>query len=262
MGRRQRSAKAAGDGVVSIAGYVAIQLPGDPTSSRWVYLRPHAPGILFVANLPSHVDTSTVRQALPSAGPSEDDIVVQPMPGGASRFARVRMRNGEADVRAALEKPADFIELDCFEERGADACPPRQWLEAYWNARDTDAVQRWSAATMETYERAERTRVQREKAEAEAGAKPDGDGFVMVRRGASAVDAAAGVSAAAFNASAMERRASIKKKRTKGAEPGVAPDGFYRWQRREGRKRELDGLRKRFEDDKKRVAAVRNLSVD
>jgi hypothetical protein len=262
MARRRRAASTTPNGAITIAGYVATQLPGDRQSAQWIYLRPHAPGVLFIANLPAAVTVECVRRAFPTAGEGADDVVVQSMPHGLSCFARVRMAGGQADVASALESPADWLALESFSEEQNSSQQPEDWIDSYWNARDLDAVQKWTTATMETFERFERTREERERAEAEAGSKPDKDGFVTVRRGASAVDVSSGVSAAAFNAAARGKHALQKKKRDKGAVRGVAPDGFYRWQRRQGKKQELDELRKRFEDDKKRVAAVRHLFVD
>ena len=112
---------------------------------------------------------------------------------------------------------------------------------------------------MDLFERRERAEEERKALEAKRESIPDKDGFVVVRRGVSAQDFSGGVKAAAFSAKKMELRAAIKKKRSKSSVQGVAPDGFYRWQRRQGRKQELDELRKRFEDDKKRIAAVRDL---
>lgn len=262
MARRRRASSPPPDRKVKIAGYVAIQLPGDKESSRWIYLRPHAADVLFVANLPLSVNVEIVRQAVPTSSDVAEDVVVQRMPNGLTCFARVRMKGGPSEVRAALESPSDWLALECLAEVVNTVTSPEEWLSSYWRARDLNAVQKWSAATMDTFERCERAREEREKVEAAAGSKPDSDGFVTVRRGSNAVDVNTGATAAAFNSEAQERRAISKKKRGKGAVPGVAPDGFYRWQRRQGKKRELDELRKRFEDDKKRVAAVRSLSTD
>lgn len=262
MARRRRTSSPPLEGKVKIAGYVAIQLPGDRESAPWIYLRPHAADVLFLANLPLSVTVETVRRAIPTCADGVEDVVVQRMPNGLACFARVRMNGGPSEVEAVLESPQDWLALECFAEALNIVASPEEWLSAYWRARDLTAVQKWSAATMDTYERCERARREREKAEAAAGSKPDADGFVTVRHGANAVDVNTGATAAAFNPETQERRAIAKKKRGKGAAQGIAPDGFYRWQRRQGKKRELEDLRKRFEDDKKRVAAVRNLSAD
>lgn len=262
MARKRRATNPDPKGLIKIAGYVAIQLPGDEESSRWIYLRPHAADVLFIANLPLNASVESIRRVVPTSADGVDDVVVQRMPQGSSCFARVRLNGGAAHVQAALEAPSDWLALESLDEDSANLSRPQDWISAYWRARNLDAVQKWSSATMETFERCERAREHREKAEAEAGSKPDSDGFVTVRRGTNAVDASSGTMAAAFSSVARERRTISKKKREKAVAPGIAPDGFYRWQRRQGRKRELDELRKRFEDDKKRVAAVRRLSVD
>jgi hypothetical protein len=250
-------------GCVSIAGYSAVQLPveeqGNPESGRWIYLRAHAPGVLFLANLPERTDVSVVRCAVPAARDGDDAIEVRTMPGSIAKFSRIYMRGGEADVRAALEHPKDWLALEFFARaEGTDmASPAENWLKQYWQAREVDQIEKWSAATMATFERQEALRAEAKKREDDAAAKPDEDGFVVVRRGATAVDAAGGVVVSAFNPNAASNAKLGKRKR----ERDVLPDGFYRWQRRESRQKEVDDLRERFEDDKKRVAAVRNLSV-
>jgi hypothetical protein len=268
MGRKRGAAVSQGTtdpGCVSIAGYSAVQLPveqpGNPEDSgRWIYLRAHAPGVLFLANLPESTDVSVVRCAVPAARDGVDAIEVRTMPGSSTtKFSRIYMRGGEADVKAVLEHPKDWLALEFFvRAEGIDtASPAENWLEQYWQARQVDQIEKWSAATMATFERQEEVRAEAKKREDKDAAKPDDDGFVVVRRGATAVDTAGGVVVSAFNPNVANNAKLGKRKR----ERGVPPDGFYRWQRRESRQKEVDDLRKRFEDDKKRVAAVRNLSV-
>jgi hypothetical protein len=278
---------------VQIAGYIAVQLPASgshpASASRWVYLRPHAPGVLFLANLPASTSVTDVRRAVPAASADNAAVEVRTMPASATRFARVKLRGGEGDVKAALTAPEDWVAFESLAAAESDTgdngqeyeeCkdaevasgvrrrkarnPAEDWLRAYWAARDVDAIAQWSTATMETYERREAARVARERAEAADLSQPDDDGFVVVRRGAGAVDAASGVGIAAFNPVIAKKRASTTKRKraTRGEETGIATDGFYRWQRRETKKRQVDDLRKRFEQDKKRVAAVKNLKVD
>jgi ribosomal RNA-processing protein 7 len=76
--------------------------------------------------------------------------------------------------------------------------------------------------------------------------EPDEDGFITVVRG--------GRTAPASKVSAEEAR---RKMLEKEAQKKEGMKGFYRFQLREARKAEQVGLRKRFEEDKKRVEALR-----
>jgi hypothetical protein len=266
MARKRPGAAKLQDGdssAVSIAGYTAVQLQVEagekPESGRWIYVRAHAPGVLFLANLPPGTDTGDVRRAVPAARDNESAVELRTMPGNITKFARIFLRGGEADVKAALESPKDWLALEVFAqaEGTRDACPAETWLKQYWEARDEGEIAKWSAATMETFERQEELQEEARKREAANAARPDDDGFVVVRRGSSSVDPSGSVVVSAFNPTLGNESRPQKKKR----QAGVTLDGFYRWQRRETRQKEVQELRKRFEDDKKRVAAVRNLDI-
>lgn len=234
----------------SIAGYTATQLPGPSSSSPWIYLRPHATDVLFLANLPPSTTAAALRSAVPGAAPGPDAVAVHPTPGCASgtSFGRVRMADGAAGVARVLADPSE-MELSAL----AEARREGGGVKDYWAARDEGAVARWAGAAMATFERGEDARRERERAEDAAGGVADEDGFVKVGRGRKGVGM--------VNERVAERHGVAKKKKAKGVEPGMAPDGFYRWQRREGRKKELQDLRKRFEGDKKRVAEISALRM-
>lgn len=78
-------------------------------------------------------------------------------------------------------------------------------------------------------------------------AEPDADGFVTVTRGA-------GRSTPASRAAADEAARKMAEKEEKRRQE---MRGFYRFQRREARKEEQGRLRKRFEEDRRRVESMR-----
>lgn len=77
---------------------------------------------------------------------------------------------------------------------------------------------------------------------------PDEDGFVTVVRG--------GRTGPARNEAAEEKRKEMAEKEEKRRKE-LEDAGFYRWQGREKRKKEVGELVKRFEEDRKRVEGMR-----
>lgn len=77
---------------------------------------------------------------------------------------------------------------------------------------------------------------------------PDEDGFVTVVRG--------GRTGPARNEAAEEKRREMAEKEEKRRKE-LEDAGFYRWQGREKRKREVGELVKKFEEDRKRVEGMR-----
>lgn len=259
-----------------IAGYVAVRLPAsnidsklsnlidDEESSRWIYLRSHSPETLFIANLPQNIDAKCLRKCFLSASFQENDVEIFAMPPGSGQFARVRLGDS-AVVDGILDRPAKNLSLQPlkrFDTAQPHFNPVDDWIKEYMNSRDLGRVEKWSRATMATYENQERRAQKMKLREARDAAEPDEDGFVVVRRGATATDRASGASMSAFSARRTKDEIISKRKRKESSDKGFAHDGFYRWQRQQTRKNTVDSIRKKFENDKKRIALIRELSND
>ena len=80
-----------------------------------------------------------------------------------------------------------------------------------------------------------------------ARSAPDADGFVTVSRGAGARTGPARIQDALKKKEELDRRRANHR----------ATDDFYRFQNRERRKRAEGELKKRFEEDKRRVLGMR-----
>lgn len=187
----------------------------------WVYLRASKTG-LHLLGLQSWVDESAVRSAV-----QDDDCAVRVGTGVA--HAEIGVEAAAAALKAPGRHlvPVPIPQSNKLEE----------WRAAYAAARDEKAVRAWADAAMKTYEDRERKREQARRKLREGA--PDDDGFVTVVGGPSVESAAAAV--------AHKRKA------------GVEPEGFYRWQKRQ--KLDVDGLRERFAQVKKRVAAAARLDM-
>ena len=102
---------------------------------------------------------------------------------------------------------------------------------------------------MEAFEHAEE---ESRRAQESAKAQPDDDGFITVT-----YTAAVGSKTELEDTSALRRKGNKrnrKKKQTTGADELT---DFYRFQRRDNRKRSLEDLRKQFEEDLKKVKKMK-----
>ncbi|KAF7883520.1 uncharacterized protein EAF02_005440 [Botrytis sinoallii] len=110
---------------------------------------------------------------------------------------------------------------------------------------DKSAVQRSVDAFMTKFNSKEE---ERERERKRLRNVPDEDGFVTVVRG--------GRTGPARNEAAEEKRREMAEKEEKRRKE-LEDAGFYRWQGREKRKKEVGELVKRFEEDRKRVEGMR-----
>lgn len=195
----------------------------------WVYLSAAQNGLRIV-NVPDWVDEDLLRRALNVKNHSIRVFI-------RGTRGRVRLAHASVDedtVNAILRAPARELEAIATPEP-EDVV--QKWMSEYESARNAKAVREWADAAMETYELRERKREEARKRLEEQGA--DNDGFVTVVNGPSVEEAA----------SAVQEK----------AERGIEKDGFYRWQKK--RKLDVQGLRERFAEDRKRVRAAAALKL-
>ncbi|KAL3906702.1 MAG: hypothetical protein SGARI_003880, partial [Bacillariaceae sp.] len=106
---------------------------------------------------------------------------------------------------------------------------------------------------MTAYEEAEDTKRRQQVA---ANAQPDDDGFVTVSY-AAAVGSKAELEQSMTATTPSRRKGNKRSRKKKEAIGSTELKDFYRFQRRENRKRTMDDLRKQFEEDLKRVKRLK-----
>lgn len=110
-------------------------------------------------------------------------------------------------------------------------------------------------AIMESYEGAELARRQAQEA---ARSQPDDDGFVTVTYSLGGAVGTKSEMEESLTATTPSRRKGNKRNRKKKEAAGSAQlTDFYRFQRKENRKRTMDDLRRQFDDDLKRVRRLK-----
>jgi ribosomal RNA-processing protein 7 len=110
-------------------------------------------------------------------------------------------------------------------------------------------------AVMESYEVAE---LARRQAQEVARSQPDDDGFVTVTYSGGGAVGTKSEMEESLTATTPSRRKGNKRTRKKKEAAGSAElTDFYRFQRKENRKRTMDDLRRQFDDDLKRVRRLK-----
>ncbi|KAB8290682.1 hypothetical protein EYC80_008323 [Monilinia laxa] len=262
-----------------------IAIPSTPaypvTSTHHIYLRQHAPKIptendsrsLFVTNLPidsTDVHIRNVFASLIGVGRVEDskkrkrgsEVEIDTnLPQGWDRQLRLKGRTAvvllvdEKSVESALKA----IRKTCKSGKeskypiwgaGTEGKVPALGSARYAKRQelrfpDKLAVQRSVEAFMMDFNSKEE---ERERERKRLRNVPDEDGFVTVVRG--------GRTGPARNEAAEEKRKEMAEKEERRRKE-LEDAGFYRWQGREKRKKEVGELVKRFEEDRKRVEGMR-----
>lgn len=198
---------------------------------------------LRLVNVPSWADAELVRESFEGCETLGDVSVLEGR--GHVRMGTIELSSEE--TKRVLKAPARH--LRCI-------TPPapknviETWRTEYENARNVAKVQEWADATMEAYDARERA-IEEEK-ERQRNQGVDDDGFEVVVGGPKAFKMADtdGVEFVEVEG----RKVAVKAASTETKE------GFYRWQRRK-RQADIEGLRERFEQDKKRLRAAAALKL-
>lgn len=219
-----------------IEGQVAVR---GLLGNGWVYLNTGWNGLRMV-NLPSWATAALIATAFASC---EDVGAVNIVAGrGRVRIATIEME--ETIAKQIMKAPARVLE--------SVSAPPAKNVFDVWRAEyeagcNAEKVREWADATMATHELRERKREEARQRLREQG--PDEDGFELV------VDGAPVRVAEKDGLDVMD----VGGKKVV-APKGVETDGFYRWQKRKSQL-DIDGLREKFNQDRKRVRAAAALKL-
>ncbi|KAG8624311.1 hypothetical protein KVT40_007378 [Elsinoe batatas] len=279
----------------SISDYSVLQitlppLPSFPKSQiHYLYLRPHAPKdstasstSLFLVNVPIDSTPTHIRALFASLTPSRISSIAfdsTPAPATSTKTSRKRKRPSAGDDLdttfpwpATWDRPLHPSGATCIvtfvdaasataamtaARKAAKTRTPLIWLSPDLSAKlpplglarykmhhrlqfpDQAELQRSVDEYMSAYNEAEEAKKREEKKRRQV---PDEDGFVTVTRG--------GRSGVA-NEEEAKKGLEKNKKRMEGLE------GFYRWQVREKRREEERGLKRGFEEERRRVQGMR-----
>ncbi|KAF2218860.1 ribosomal RNA-processing protein 7-domain-containing protein [Elsinoe ampelina] len=279
----------------SINDYSILQLTLPPLPSlpkpqtHYLYVRPHAPKdstasptSLFLVNVPIDSTPTLIRALFASLSPSRISSIIfdsTPAPATSTKTSRKRKRPSAGDdLDTTFPWPATWDRLlqpsgaTCVvtfvdaasataamtaARKAAKARTPLTWLSPDLSAKlpslglarykahhrlqfpDQAELQRSVDEYMSAYNEAEEAKKREEKKRRQV---PDADGFVTVTRG--------GRSGVA-NEEEAKKGLEKSKKRMEGLE------GFYRWQVREKRRDEERGLKRGFEEERRRVQGMR-----
>lgn len=219
-----------------IEGQVAVR---GLLGNGWVYLNTGWSGLRMV-NIPSWATTELISAAFESC----DDVGAVNIVDGKKRVRIATIELDESLAKQVMKAPARLL--------NSVAAPHAKnvfdaWREEYDNKRDSEKVREWADATMATHDLRERKREEARQRMREQG--PDEDGFQLV------VDGAPVRKAEKDGLDLMD----VGGKKVV-AQKGVEKDGFYRWQKRKSQL-DIEGLREKFNQDRKRVRAAAALKL-
>ncbi len=219
-----------------IEGQVAVR---GLLGAGWVYLSTGWNGLRMV-NLPSWATTELIATAFESC----ENVGAVNIVDGKKRVRIATIEMEETLAKQIIKAPACVLD--------SVSPPPAEnafeaWRTEYDAGRDAEKVRAWADATMATHELRERKREEARQRLREQG--PDEDGFELV------VDGAPVRKAENDGLDLLE----VGGKKVV-AQKGVEKDGFYRWQKRKSQL-DIDGLREKFNQDRKRVRAAAALKL-
>ncbi|KAF7220694.1 ribosomal RNA-processing protein 7 homolog A [Nothobranchius furzeri] len=217
---------------------------------------------LFVLNVPPYCSREVVRELFSIFG-NVSSVELRDHPGSSegsepklSRFFRPAEKQGfkvgyivfekSASVAAAKSHPRHVPLVVSTDQRPVKT-GVQKWIQQYSQSFiPPDKLQQSVDAFMQDYDKRKEEEEERQRNEAEKQ-KDDEEGWVKVTRGHKGTKARPHSEAA--NHRALQRE--MRKKRRKELM------NFYTWQHRNTQKEHIAELRKKFEEDKQRIALMR-----
>uniref|UniRef100_A0A1A7XHY8 Ribosomal RNA processing 7 homolog A n=2 Tax=Iconisemion striatum TaxID=60296 RepID=A0A1A7XHY8_9TELE len=217
---------------------------------------------LFVQNVPSYCSEDVVRELFSRFG-SVSSVELRDHPGSSeasepklSRFFRPAEKQGfkvgyivfekSSSIAAAKSHPHDVPLVVCTDQRPVKT-GVQKWIQQYSQTFiHPDKLQLNVDAFMQDYDKHKEEEEERQRSEAEKQ-KEDEEGWVKVTRGHKGTKARPHSEAA--NHRTLQRE--MRKRRRKELM------NFYTWQHRNTQKEHIAELRKKFEEDKQRIALMR-----
>ncbi|XP_076020650.1 ribosomal RNA-processing protein 7 homolog A [Genypterus blacodes] len=252
---------------------LSLQFTTDSAAQHKVYVKEHKvraeksshrpqDRTLFVLNVPPYCSEDVVRSLFSRFG-AVQSAELRDHPGSfqqsgpqLSRYFQPAEKQGfkvayivfekSSSVTAAKSHPHDVALLVSTEQRPVRT-GIQKWIHRYTESTlHLDKLQQSIDSFMEGYDKRKEEEATRQKEEAEQQ-QEDEEGWVKVTRGSKGAKARPHSEAANQRALQKEQR---KKKRKELM-------NFYTWQHRNTQKEHIAELRKKFEEDKQRIALLR-----
>ncbi|KAK9852561.1 hypothetical protein WJX84_007170 [Apatococcus fuscideae] len=216
--------------------------------TRFLYIRPHASAgdslpddrSLFVAGLPVRFDEEALLETFSIFGPILSAAVHH------EKTTALIVFGSSEGLQAAYDAANDRRVLEIELEEPTAPFGLKGWVKEHQaKFPGNDILKKQLDAQLEAFEAAKK-----QQAAAAAAAEADGWTTVTRQKGRKRNSNDAGITVAGVAApAALAKQAAAAKRK-----PNV---GFYRFQQREKRVNELEELRRKFADDKRRVAELR-----
>ncbi|XP_049925959.1 ribosomal RNA-processing protein 7 homolog A [Epinephelus moara] len=217
---------------------------------------------LFVLNIPPYCSQAVVKELFSQFGYVES-VELRDHPGSSqesgpklSRFFKPVEKQcfkvgyivfqNSSSVAAVKSHPHDVPLVVCTEEHPVRT-GSQKWIQQYTSSFiQTDKLQQIVNSFMEDYDKRKEEEAERQRKEAEQQ-QEDEEGWVKVTRGPKGTKARP-------HSEAANKRTLQKEMRKKKRKELM---NFYTWQHRNTQKEHIAELRKKFEEDKQRIALLR-----
>ncbi|XP_034750017.1 ribosomal RNA-processing protein 7 homolog A [Etheostoma cragini] len=252
---------------------LSLQFSADSPAQHELYVKEHKvraeksshrplDRTLFVLNIPPYCSEGVVKELFSQFG-CVQSVELRDQPGSSqdsgpklSRFFKPVAKQGfrvgyvvfenSSSLRAAKSHPHDVSLVVCTEQRPVKT-GVQKWIQQYTESFiNPDTLQKIVDSFMEGYDKRKEEEVERQRKAAEQQ-QEDEEGWVKVTRGAK------GTKGRPHSEAANER--TLQKEMRKKKRKELL--NFYTWQHRNTQKEHIADLRKKFEEDKQRIALLR-----
>ncbi|KAF1379166.1 hypothetical protein PFLUV_G00173250 [Perca fluviatilis] len=252
---------------------LSLQFSSDSVAQHKLYVKEHKvraeksshrplDRTLFVLNIPPYCSEGVVKELFSQFG-CVQSVELRDHPGSfqdsgpkLSRFFKPVAKQGfrvgyvvfenSSSLRAAKSHPHDVSLVVCTEQRPVKT-GVQKWIQQYTESFiNPDKLQHIVDSFMEDYDKRKEEEAERQRKEAEQQ-QEDEEGWVKVTRGSK------GTKGRPHSEAANER--TLQKEMRKKKRKELL--NFYTWQHRNTQKEHIADLRKKFEEDKQRIALLR-----
>ncbi|TDH02617.1 hypothetical protein EPR50_G00154260 [Perca flavescens] len=252
---------------------LSLQFSSDSVAQHKLYVKEHKvraeksshrplDRTLFVLNIPPYCSEGVVKELFSQFG-CVQSVELRDHPGSfqdsgpkLSRFFKPVAKQGfrvgyvvfenSSSLRAAKSHPHDVSLVVCTEQRPVKT-GVQKWIQQYTESFiNPDKLQHIVDSFMEGYDKRKEEEAERQRKEAEQQ-QEDEEGWVKVTRGSK------GTKGRPHSEAANER--TLQKEMRKKKRKELL--NFYTWQHRNTQKEHIADLRKKFEEDKQRIALLR-----
>ncbi|XP_034567104.1 ribosomal RNA-processing protein 7 homolog A [Notolabrus celidotus] len=252
---------------------LSIQFDSDSSAQHKLYIKEHKvraeksshrplDRTLFVLNIPPYCSEAVITELFSQFG-SVESVELRDQPGSShesgpklSKFFRPASKQGfkvgyivfsQTSGVTAAKKHSHDVPLVVSTEQRPVMTGVQKWIQTYRESLiHPDKLQQKVDSFMEGHDKRKEEEAQRQKKEAEQQ-QEDEEGWVKVTRGQKGTKARPHSEAA--NKRTLQKETNKKKRKELM--------NFYTWQHRNTQKEHIAELRKKFEEDKQRIALLR-----